>query len=641
MLRAGSAVVGIWNEAFDLDGLPAKKGTTVDGVERVVKAGAVRERNHRQAHDDGATKQAPNDSLKPLPGEPGIPSVAPAVAPQCVEEGAADSRAAGPVVHRAVCALVPAILRGREEGRRRHLEACRRPPGGGVRRTEEARHVAYRPAPVAASGAASTLRVPAIVPTEDELAEPIGVRRTGQSAAASSGPKAIPPEDAPAVLVSQPACDPPHRMARPPCRARDTSSRGDPLGPDPPQPRRLPAPAAGPARHADQDDRGRDRTQPPAGAPIGTNPPFGLAPAGGRPPLGAPRRGGLFGGQLPGSATPRVSARMLGDRSLVLPKGTAFTCALKTKVVSAASGLVGCQVQRNVYSDDGRVLLIERGSHMDGEYRIASVRPGTVRIPVVWTRIRTPHGVTVDIDSPGTGQLGESGIDGYVDNRWLERIGAALLLSLIDDSVQLAIQHETQRLARQRGRAAVDHEHGQQARREGARQHDQHPAADLPEPGRHRRHLRRPRRRLLVGLRAAARRGSDMTWDDLSSKERRAWEGDATSVIEFLRPLREYLDAPGVLEVCVNRPRTAIRDRSRLAHRAGAGPVARTLPVVGDRRRDLFGSAGQPGTAPPFGDPAERRTNPGRDPAGRDARHGLDHDPQALRSRQATRRFRT
>jgi type IV secretion system protein VirB10 len=151
---------------------------------------------------------------------------------------------------------------------------------------------------------------------------------------------------------------------------------------------------------------------------------------------------GLFGGQLQGSATPRVDASMLGHRSLTLPKGTAFTCALKTKVISAVSGLVGCQVQRNVYSDDGRVLLIERGSHMDGEYRIASVRPGMVRIPVLWTRIRSPLGVTVDIESPGTGPLGESGIDGYVDNRWVERIGAAMLLSLIDDAVQVSLRNE-------------------------------------------------------------------------------------------------------------------------------------------------------------------------------------------------------
>ena len=38
MLRAGSAVVGVWNEAFDLDGLPPTGGSTVAGVRRVLKA---------------------------------------------------------------------------------------------------------------------------------------------------------------------------------------------------------------------------------------------------------------------------------------------------------------------------------------------------------------------------------------------------------------------------------------------------------------------------------------------------------------------------------------------------------------------------------------------------------------------------
>lgn len=40
MLRAGSAVVGIWNDAFDLEGRPPSGGTTVPGVERVIKAQA-------------------------------------------------------------------------------------------------------------------------------------------------------------------------------------------------------------------------------------------------------------------------------------------------------------------------------------------------------------------------------------------------------------------------------------------------------------------------------------------------------------------------------------------------------------------------------------------------------------------------
>jgi type IV secretion system protein VirB9 len=40
MLRAGLVVVGVWNEAFDLDGAPPADGTTVPGVQRVVKAEA-------------------------------------------------------------------------------------------------------------------------------------------------------------------------------------------------------------------------------------------------------------------------------------------------------------------------------------------------------------------------------------------------------------------------------------------------------------------------------------------------------------------------------------------------------------------------------------------------------------------------
>lgn len=38
MLRAGSAVVGLWNEAFDIDGVPPAEGTTVPGVQRTLRA---------------------------------------------------------------------------------------------------------------------------------------------------------------------------------------------------------------------------------------------------------------------------------------------------------------------------------------------------------------------------------------------------------------------------------------------------------------------------------------------------------------------------------------------------------------------------------------------------------------------------
>lgn len=37
MLRAGSAVVGLWNDAFDQGGVPPEHGTTVPGVERMLR----------------------------------------------------------------------------------------------------------------------------------------------------------------------------------------------------------------------------------------------------------------------------------------------------------------------------------------------------------------------------------------------------------------------------------------------------------------------------------------------------------------------------------------------------------------------------------------------------------------------------
>ena len=274
------------------------------------------------------------------------------------------------------------------------------------------------------------------------------MRRTGPGASTSGRAKSIPPEDAPVVLLSSRpgsgATTADHGVqAGDPAANSGTTGTNDPLE----ETRRnlvgyrnqlqglLDTLSKGAAAAA---AAGQGTGAPPFGGSNMRLPPSG-GPAGNAP---TPPTGALFGGLLQASATPRVAASTLGDPSLTLPKGTAFTCALKTKVISATSGFVGGQVLHNVFGADGRVLLIERGSHLDGEYRVASFRSGTVRIPVLWTRIRMPNGVTVDIDSPGTGPLGESGVDGYVDNRWVERIGAAMMLSLINDSVQFVLQNQ-------------------------------------------------------------------------------------------------------------------------------------------------------------------------------------------------------
>jgi len=363
------------------------------------------------------TSDLGRSGIDPLEGEAGIPSV---VRPP----GAAVSRKG--VFAIALLALsliaVTAVSINRAMSAHHSDDASKRvgdkpaAASGGTRRLDM-----ILPAPPPAS--APPHIIPAIVPTADE-------RRTQPIPLRDSGPPKVSPEDAPVMLVT----------SRP-------ASKSDA---EPWHPRQEAADARAATSQSLEGTRQNLEIYQrqlqgvldsltksggsPTPAPSPTNSP---APATNLTVAPAPA---LFDGELVRSATPRARAGTLGDRSLVLPKGTVFTCALKTQVISAASGLIGCQVQRNVYSDDGRVLLVERGSHVDGEYRIATVRPGTVRIPVLWTRIRTPLGVVVDIESPGVGPLGASGIDGYVDNRWPERIGAAMLLSVIDDAVKLAIE---------------------------------------------------------------------------------------------------------------------------------------------------------------------------------------------------------
>jgi len=147
---------------------------------------------------------------------------------------------------------------------------------------------------------------------------------------------------------------------------------------------------------------------------------------------------------LSSTSTPMRTAQQLGNRNFILAKGSFIDCALQTRLDSTVPGMTACVVTRNIYSDNGKVLLIERGSTISGEYK-SNMRQGMARIFVLWTRIKTPSGVVVDLDSPGTDQLGGSGIPGYIDNHFWQRFGGALLLSFIDDAENIA----NSRLAKQ------------------------------------------------------------------------------------------------------------------------------------------------------------------------------------------------
>lgn len=144
--------------------------------------------------------------------------------------------------------------------------------------------------------------------------------------------------------------------------------------------------------------------------------------------------GGALAQALTPTATLRVRATMLGNRSLILAQGAKIDCVGDTAFDSTEAGISTCTVTKNVYSDDGHVLLIERGSQINSEYR-SNLAPGQKRVFVLSARIKTPNGVTVEIDSPAADALGRMGVDGYVNNHWGQRVGAAMLLGITQDAI--------------------------------------------------------------------------------------------------------------------------------------------------------------------------------------------------------------
>jgi len=129
-----------------------------------------------------------------------------------------------------------------------------------------------------------------------------------------------------------------------------------------------------------------------------------------------------------------VKASKLTDRDLVLPQDRSIDCNLSMRLVSEVAGRAVCVLSSYVYGDTGRVVLAEPGTVVSGEYG-AVTSQGQRRVYIIWTRMKTPRGVIINLDSPAADAMGTSGLTGTVDNRWPERIGAAFLLSLVEDAI--------------------------------------------------------------------------------------------------------------------------------------------------------------------------------------------------------------
>jgi type IV secretion system protein VirB10 len=144
-----------------------------------------------------------------------------------------------------------------------------------------------------------------------------------------------------------------------------------------------------------------------------------------------------FSDQLGHAAIQTVRASMVADRSLLLSAGTVIPCTLQTAINSTQAGFVSCVINHDVYSENGRIVLLDKGTKVLGQYS-GGITQGQARLFVLWTRALTPRGVAIDLGSPAADSLGRAGLPGGVDTQFWARFGVALVISVLEDASNIA-----------------------------------------------------------------------------------------------------------------------------------------------------------------------------------------------------------
>jgi type IV secretory pathway VirB10-like protein len=132
-------------------------------------------------------------------------------------------------------------------------------------------------------------------------------------------------------------------------------------------------------------------------------------------------------------------ARKNDDQDYTLNASSFIPCILQNEIISTSPGDSVCLVSKDVYSSNGKNIVILQNSKLMGSYSSEANR-GVDRIVNSFDRLNTADGFTLNINAYATGNSGASGIAAEVNNKWPERIGGALLLAIFQDGASFGSQ---------------------------------------------------------------------------------------------------------------------------------------------------------------------------------------------------------
>ncbi|EES1498571.1 TrbI/VirB10 family protein [Escherichia coli] len=126
---------------------------------------------------------------------------------------------------------------------------------------------------------------------------------------------------------------------------------------------------------------------------------------------------------------------------LYIPENTPISCALTRRFVSDVAGKLQCVLTDDVYSASKKTRLLDKGSTASLVYKTGMLNHGQARVFVMATKIRTQQPPFMDIplvDTDAAGELGEAGVDGWIDTHFKDRFLGAAMLGMIPDIANAA-----------------------------------------------------------------------------------------------------------------------------------------------------------------------------------------------------------
>lgn len=130
------------------------------------------------------------------------------------------------------------------------------------------------------------------------------------------------------------------------------------------------------------------------------------------------------------------SAYKMPNRDFLLARGSNLRCTTKEEIISEYPAPLDCTITKDIYSDNGKNLIIRAGDVLSGEMNV-QLTQGKSKLFSAFTLLRGQRGldsgIQADLASMAVGPMGSGGIDAYVDNHWGARFGNSIMLAFIQD----------------------------------------------------------------------------------------------------------------------------------------------------------------------------------------------------------------